>query len=182
MDEDACGCTSVSSLDLPWHFRQDETVPGEGGRGEVIDAKRPPLCSSWVASEDVPAAVLIGQPVGLDVALNAPVGNSQPLAAATSLSQHGQHVEVDGGEGCSDFDLGDIERFDASAQSDRHHLGELGECGEESVLESWQRTGRRYPQRDHRGNRFFFVEEKRRKAVASREVVAAVTPSGGCTT
>ncbi len=156
-------------------------------RGELMRSRRKvrQAARAVIVGDEVPAAIDVHQPVGLDQ----PVGR---VAAAVDVVE-AQALEPPAGLG-DEHDGGGVDRrpgppadrhrrgvhgVDAVAQVRRHHLLELGQGRHRGLLEAGDVVPGGDPQAHHHGDRFVVGEQQRRQCGAGAEAVAAVRPGFG---
>jgi hypothetical protein len=166
-------------------FAWGETSARAVGIRQTVEAEAPPIVTGEVPGDQIPPATEEDQPMWIDVAhgsfvIASGVRELQTLRIAAGLGDRGEDAGVDARR--SVLPLGwnghGRQRVDPAAESDGHHLYDLGERPDRRLLDPDDRASLNPGlQSDADGHRLLVVEDQGRKYRTRGELIAAVDSS-----
>ena len=161
--------------------RQPARHEAHAGRrrfGKTVDAEGPPVIAAAIPSDEIPAAAVVDERVGLDLAaavgaIAASVAEAKALRVAAGRGDHRQMLRVDRRARDRERERRRAQRSDAAAQVRRQDLLELDERPHRRFLDAGHRGAGGGAKADGDRNRLLVVEQQRRHRASGAKPVSA---------
>ena len=170
-------------LDVGGRILRRQPAPHEAhaGRrrfGQAVDAEGPPVVAAAIPRDEIPAAAMVDERVGLDLAaavgaVAASVAEAKALGVAAGRGDHGQVLRVDRRAGDRERERRRAQRTDAAAQVRRQDLLELDEGPHGGFLDAGHGGAGGGAKADRDRDRLLVIEEQRRHRASGAKPVSA---------